>query len=134
MIHQAEIQLARPISSPGVVGPLVHRSSSALCRSCFQSCRVASHPLHKVIGEPGGGGGLVAEVPTMGQIILVYMGYFLVCYVWERTWWPIQSPIKGRKKKVKGLEERERDQIKFIRLEQWQVVRFRKARGRQDVP
>ena len=30
----------------------------------------------------------------------------------------------------------ERDQIKFIDLvfERWQVVRFRKARGRQDVP
>ena len=30
----------------------------------------------------------------------------------------------------------ERDQIKFIdlRLERWQVVRFRKARRRQDVP
>ena len=31
---------------------------------------------------------------------------------------------------------REGDQIKFIDLifERWQVVRFRKARGRQDVP
>ena len=30
----------------------------------------------------------------------------------------------------------EGDQIKFIdlRFERWQVVRFRKARGRQDVP
>ena len=30
----------------------------------------------------------------------------------------------------------ERDHIKFIdiRFERWQVVRFRKARGRQDVP
>ena len=38
-----------------------------------------------------------------------------------------------RKRKAK---RRERDQIKFIDLgsERWQVVRFRKARGRQDVP
>ena len=30
----------------------------------------------------------------------------------------------------------ERDQMKFIdlRFERWQVVRFRKGRGRQDVP
>ena len=45
------------------------------------------------------------------------------------------KPNKGRKKKVKGQEERERDQIKFIdlTLERWHVVRFRKAR-RQNVP
>ena len=28
-------------------------------------------------------------------------------YVGGRPWWPIQSPNKGRKKKVKGYEERE---------------------------
>ena len=43
-----------------------------------------------------------------------------------------------RKKKVERSEwlRGERDQIKFIDLgyERWQVVRFRKARGRQDVP
>ena len=38
-----------------------------------------------------------------------------------------------RKRKAK---RRERDQIKFIdlRLERWQVVRFREARRRQGVP
>ena len=37
-----------------------------------------------------------------------------------------------RKQRVRG----ERDQVKFIDLgfERWQIVRFRKARGRQDVP
>ena len=51
---------------------------------------------------------------------------FLVSYVEERPWRAIQSPKKGRKKKAKGQEER--DQVKFfyLRLETWQVVRFRK--------
>ena len=44
-----------------------------------------------------------------------------------------------QRKKEERRSERlrgERDQIKFIDLgfERWQVVRFRKARGRQDVP
>ena len=33
--------------------------------------------------------------------------FFLVSYVGERPWWPIQCLNKGRKKKAKGLEERE---------------------------
>ena len=37
---------------------------------------------------------------------------FLVGYVEERPWWPIQSPNKGRRKQRAKL--RERDQIKFI--------------------
>ena len=47
---------------------------------------------------------------------------------------------KAQQWKKEGSErligERERDQIKFIglRLERWQVVGFRKARGRQDLP
>ena len=32
---------------------------------------------------------------------------FLVSYVEERPWWPIQIPNKGRKKKAKGEEEKE---------------------------
>ena len=53
-------------------------------------------------------------------------------YVEGRPRWPIQSPNNGRKKKVKGEEERE---IEFIdlRFERLQVVGFRK-RIRQDVP
>ena len=46
-----------------------------------------------------------------------------------------------KKKESEGLRgererERERDQIKFIDFGfvRWQVVRFRKARRRQDVP
>ena len=40
-----------------------------------------------------------------------------------------------RKKEESERLRGERDQIKFIDLgsERWQVVRFRKARGRQDV-
>ena len=39
-------------------------------------------------------------------------------------------------KKEESRRRGERDQIKFIDLEfeRWQVVGFRKARGRQDVP
>ena len=40
-----------------------------------------------------------------------------------------------QRKKEESEKLRERDQIKFIdlRFERWQVVRFRKARRRQDV-
>ena len=45
------------------------------------------------------------------------------------------KPQRRKKKESKRLRG-ERDRIKFIdlRLERWQVVGFRKARGRQDVP
>ena len=35
------------------------------------------------------------------------MLFFLVSYVGERPWWPIQCLNKGRKKKAKGQEDRE---------------------------
>ena len=43
---------------------------------------------------------------------------------------PQQRKKKERSERLRG----ERDQIKFIdlRFERWQVVRFRKARGRQE--
>ena len=49
------------------------------------------------------------------------------------------ASTKEEERKKKERSERlrgERDQIKFIDIgfERWQVVRFRKARGRQDVP
>ena len=45
-------------------------------------------------------------------------------------------PQQRKKKERSEMLRGERDQIKFIdlRFERWQVVRFRKARGRQDVP
>ena len=45
-----------------------------------------------------------------------------------------QQRKKEESERLRG--ERERDQIKFIdlRFERWQVVRFRKARRRQEVP
>ena len=45
-----------------------------------------------------------------------------------------QKKKEGRRKRK--AKRRERDQIKFIdlRFERWPVVRFRKARRRQDVP
>ena len=44
--------------------------------------------------------------------------------------------LQQRKKEENERLTEERDPIKFIELgfERWQVVRFRKARGRQDVP
>ena len=41
-----------------------------------------------------------------------------------------KAPAMEERRKQKA-KRRERDQIKF---ERWQVVRLRKARGRQDVP
>ena len=45
------------------------------------------------------------------------------------------KPQQRKEKETERLRG-ERDQIKFIdlRFETWHVVRFRKARGRQDVP
>ena len=46
------------------------------------------------------------------------------------------ASTKEEERKKRKAKRRERDQSKFIDLgfERWQVVRFRKARGRQDVP
>ena len=33
--------------------------------------------------------------------------FFLTNYVEERPWWPVQSPNKGGKNKLKGQEEKE---------------------------
>ena len=46
------------------------------------------------------------------------------------------SMPQQRKKEESEMLRGERDKIKFIDLgfERWQVVRFRKARGKQDVP
>ena len=49
---------------------------------------------------------------------------FLMTYVGERPWWPIQSPNKRRKEESARLRG-ERDQIKFIDLgfERWKAAR-----------
>ena len=45
-----------------------------------------------------------------------------------------QQRKKEERERLRG--EREREQIKFIDIgfERWQVVRFKKARRRQDIP
>ena len=44
-------------------------------------------------------------------------------------------PQQGKKKERSERLRGERDQINIdLGFERWQVVRFRKARGRQDVP
>ena len=74
---------------------------------------------------------LEIEYATQNDKGVFSVDFFLVSYVGERPWWPIQSPNKGRKKKAKEL----RDQIKFIylRFDRWQVIRFSRA-IRQNVP
>ena len=46
------------------------------------------------------------------------------------------TKLQQRKKEDSERLRGERDQIKFIdlRFERWQIVRFKKARQRQDVP
>ena len=48
----------------------------------------------------------------------------------------VHTKLQQMKKEESERLRGERDQIKFIdlRLERWQVVGFRKARRRQDVP
>ena len=40
-------------------------------------------------------------------VIVEVVVIFLLSHVEERSWWLVQSPSKGRKKKAKGLEERD---------------------------
>ena len=62
-----------------------------------------------------------------------------ICFFSEVCWGKAMVAYtmpQQRKKEESEKLRGERDQIKFIDLgfERWQVVRFRKARGRQDVP
>ena len=54
---------------------------------------------------------------------------------WGKAMVAYTKPQQRKKEKIAMVKE-ERDQIKFIDLgfERWQVLRFRKARRRQDVP
>ena len=53
---------------------------------------------------------------------------FLVSYVGERPWWPIQSPNKIKKEEIESLRG-ERDQIKFIdpRFERYEGLVWREV-------
>ena len=57
-------------------------------------------------------------------------------YVGEGKAMVVFTMPQSRKKEESERLRGERDQIKFIDLgfQRWQVVGFRKARGRQDVP
>ena len=54
---------------------------------------------------------------------------------WGKAMVAYTKPQQRKKEESERLRG-ERGQIKFIdfRFERWQVVRFRKARGRQDAP
>ena len=56
-------------------------------------------------------------------------------FCWGKAMVAYTMPQQRKKEESKMLRG-ERDEIKFIglRFERWQVVRLRKARGRQDVP
>ena len=43
----------------------------------------------------------------LGVLVGNQEDFFLVGYVEERLWWPIQSPNIGRKKKANSKEDRE---------------------------
>ena len=61
--------------------------------------------------------------------------FFLSVICWGKAMVAYTMPQQRKKKERSERLRGERDQIKFIDLgfERWQVVRFRKARGRQDV-
>ena len=57
-------------------------------------------------------------------------------YVGERLECGLYNASTKEERRKQKAKRRERDQIKFIDVgfKRWQAVRFRKARGRQDVP
>ena len=66
------------------------------------------------------------------------MYYFFIFFselCWAKTMVAYKKPQQRKKEESERLRG-ERDQIMFIdiRFERWQVVRFGKARRRQDVP
>ena len=66
---------------------------------------------------------------------MIVLIFFLVGYVGERPMVAYTKPQQRKKEENERLRG-ERDQIMFIdrRFERWQVVRFRKARRKQEVP
>ena len=73
-----------------------------------RSTRVGSNPVvgttnHKPtvnsVVHPSAVGKCVSRSNSEGTCIFFFF-FFLVGYVEERPWWPIQSPNKGRKKKA----------------------------------
>ena len=55
--------------------------------------------------------------------------FFLVSYVGERLWRPIQRPNQGRKKKAKGSEEREiRSSLSILDLKEGKLL----ASGKEE--
>ena len=70
---------------------------------------------------------------------VTYSNQYDVLFFSELCWGKAMEAYttpQPRKKEESERRRRERDRIKSIDLgfERWQVVRFRKVRGRQDVP
>ena len=72
----------------------------------------------------------IREIPH-----IAFFFFFFSELCWGKAMVVYTMP-QQRKKEERRRLRRERGQIKFIDLgfERWQIVRFRKARGRQDVP
>ena len=70
------------------------------------------------------------------SLIMVIFVPFFSELCWGKAMVAYTMPQHRKKKERSERLRGERNQIKFIDFgfERWQVVRFRKARGRQDVP
>ena len=69
----------------------------------------------------------------------IFFSFFFSELCWGKAMVVYTMPQERKKEEIerlRGERGEERDQTKFIDLgfERWQVVGFRKARGRQDVP
>ena len=70
-----------------------------------------------------------------GSVVSAFFSFFFSEFCWGKAMVACTMPQKRKEEESERLRG-ERNQIKFIDLgfERWQIVRFRKARGRQDVP
>ena len=85
LVGYVEERLWWPIQSPNIARK--KKASSLEDREIKSSLLIATHASH--------------------QHIYIFFFFFLVGYVEERLWWPIQSPNIARKKKASSLEDRE---------------------------
>ena len=68
-------------------------------------------------------------------VSLSFFSFFRELF-WGKAMVAYRKALTMEERRKRKAKRRERDQIKSIYLGfgSWQVVRFRKARGRQDVP
>ena len=78
---------------------------------------------------------LICSTKHLKVYFLTLRSFFFDELCWGKTRVAYTMPQQRKKEESERLRG-ERDQIKSVDLgfERWQVLRFRKARGRQDVP